>query len=276
MQTLHDILKPDRPTAIVDVGANPIDGAPPYRYMLTEGLCRVTGFEPQTEALRALQEAAKPNETYLPHVIGTGAPGTLHITYAPGMTSLLRPDPARLAMFERFSDSGRVVATQAVATHRLDDLAEVEAIDFLKMDVQGAEGDVLSGATRKLKTCIAVLTEVSFVTLYEGQPAFGEIDTQLRGLGFIPHCFAESKLWPLATGSALTQTDPHQLLEADILYIRDPVRYMAPEQWKHLALVAHYVCGSFDLAMRAIQMLVQLGALSADAPAHYKAILKRA
>ena len=276
MLTLHDILKPDRLTSIVDVGANPIDGAPPYRYMLTEALCRVTGFEPQTEALRALQQSAGPNETYLPHVIGTGAGATLHVTHAPGMTSLLRPDPARLAMFERFSDSGRVVATQAVATHRLDDLAEVEAIDFLKMDVQGAEGDVLSGAPHKLKTCVAVLTEVSFVTLYEDQPAFGEIDTQLRGLGFIPHCFAECKLWPLATRSALTQTDPHQLLEADILYIRDPVRYMAPEQWKHLALVAHYVCGSFDLAMRAIQMLVQLGALPSDAPAHYKAILKRA
>ena len=35
------LLSPDRLTAVVDVGANPIDGAPPYQPMLDRKLCTV-------------------------------------------------------------------------------------------------------------------------------------------------------------------------------------------------------------------------------------------
>ncbi len=46
-QPLLDLLKPQRITEIVDIGANPIDGDPPYKRLLEYRLCRVTGFEPQ-------------------------------------------------------------------------------------------------------------------------------------------------------------------------------------------------------------------------------------
>ncbi len=44
---LAELIKPERLTAVVDVGANPIDGVPPYRPLLAKGLCTVVGFEPQ-------------------------------------------------------------------------------------------------------------------------------------------------------------------------------------------------------------------------------------
>ena len=43
---LFDLLPPDHLTAVVDIGANPIDGDPPYKGMLAAGLCTVIGFEP--------------------------------------------------------------------------------------------------------------------------------------------------------------------------------------------------------------------------------------
>ena len=45
---------------VVDIGANPIDGDPPYRRLLDSGLCRVTGFEPQPQALADLRRQAGP------------------------------------------------------------------------------------------------------------------------------------------------------------------------------------------------------------------------
>lgn len=42
-------LAPERPTTIVDVGANPINEAP-YSGLLQAGGCHVIGFEPQAEA----------------------------------------------------------------------------------------------------------------------------------------------------------------------------------------------------------------------------------
>jgi hypothetical protein len=50
-ETLADLLGPDRITSVVDIGANPIDGDPPYKLMLQKRQCRLIGFEPQPEAL---------------------------------------------------------------------------------------------------------------------------------------------------------------------------------------------------------------------------------
>jgi hypothetical protein len=57
---LRNLLVPQRLTDVVDIGANPIDGEPPYTSMLAEGLCHVTGFEPQQEALLELQRMKGP------------------------------------------------------------------------------------------------------------------------------------------------------------------------------------------------------------------------
>ena len=88
---LSDILKPGRLTTIVDIGANPIDGNPPYKAMLQAGLCQIIGFEPQPEALSSLRKSATENETYLPYALADGREHTLHICRASGMTRAL-PD----------------------------------------------------------------------------------------------------------------------------------------------------------------------------------------
>lgn len=76
---LHELLKPQRLTEIADIGANPIDGDPPYKPLLEAGLCRVTGFEPQREALAELQRRKGANERYLPYAVGDGGIHTLRI-----------------------------------------------------------------------------------------------------------------------------------------------------------------------------------------------------
>ena len=45
---LAELIRPRRLTAVVDIGANPLnsDGAPPYKPLLDRRLCTITGFEP--------------------------------------------------------------------------------------------------------------------------------------------------------------------------------------------------------------------------------------
>lgn len=86
---------PGRRAEIVDIGANPIDGDPPYKAMLKAGLCRVTGFEPQERALGELEAMRGPNERYLPYLIADGKPHALHICRHSGLTSLLEPNRER-------------------------------------------------------------------------------------------------------------------------------------------------------------------------------------
>ncbi|MFE9934514.1 FkbM family methyltransferase [Streptomyces sp. NPDC005533] len=271
------LVQPARQTHVIDIGANPIDGDPPYRDMLRAGLCRVTGFEPQPDALEALERHKGPLETYLPDAIGDGATHTLRVTTASGMTSLFRPDPKRLRLFNGFTEWGRIREEIPVITRRLDDVEEVSAFDLLKIDIQGAELMVFQGAPEKLAEAVAIHTEVSFVPLYEGQPAFGDVDQELRHQGFIPHAFVGLKLWPIApvVFGGNFRRPQHQLLETDVVYVRDfgNPESMTDEQVKQLALVAHHVYGSTDLAYHCLSVLVDRNAVAPDAPGRYLTML---
>jgi len=277
---LHDLLAPDRLTEVVDVGASPLDGGdPPYRALLASGLCRVTGFEPQDDALAQLNATKGPNERYFPYVVGDGESHVLHICAGTGMTSLLEPDPTTLALFDFLRPLGEVVRRVPVTTRRLDDMDEVELLDFLKIDIQGGELSVFRSGVAKLSKAVAIQVEVSFVTLYRDQPSFGDIDLELRGQGFVPHCFAAIKHWPIAP--AVVNGDPRaavrQLLEADIVYARDFSKpdAMSDEQLRHLAIVADHCYGSFDLALRCVMHLEQRGALKVGAQNAYLDAVQR-
>ena len=279
MDLLTEILAPARPTAIVDAGANPIDGDPPYKTMLAAGLCKVTGFEPQADALARLEQKKGPHERYLPYVLGDGGDGVLNVCELEGMTSLLVPDPAHLALFNLFPIWGTVKHQIPVTTRKLDDVAEVAHLDFLKMDVQGAERPVLAHGRAKLADTVVIQTEVSFVPLYQGQPVFGEIDLALRELGFLPHCVTGTKIWPISPMVVGDQPNRgiRQLLETDMVYVKDFSRpqNMSAEQWKHLALVAHHCYGSYDLALKAIVTLIEMGAVPDGSNKRYLASLRK-
>jgi FkbM family methyltransferase len=276
---LIDILRPERLTAVVDVGANPIDGQPPYRPLLAARLCKVIGFEPQPKALAELNARKSAAETYLPYVIGDGMPGTLRVCSAPGMTSLLRPDPNMAMYFRGFESWGRVVEEQPVQTRRLDDVTEIAHLDFLKIDVQGAELTVIRNSARQLERAVAIQAEISFMQLYEGQPSFGELELELRRQGFVPHCFAGIKNWMISP--MYIESSPfaaiNQLLEADIVYVRDFSKpdLMQVEQLKHLAIIAHYCYASFDLTMNCLHRLAARDAVPRDATTRYFAQLAR-
>ena len=274
---LTELLRPERLTAVVDIGANPIDSDPPYKRMLVNRLCTLVGFEPQAEGLAKLNAMKSDLETYLPYAVGDGGKGILKICHAPGMTSLLTPEPRVLDCFPGFTQFGQVVSELPIETRTLDSISEITHLDFLKIDVQGGELAVFRNGSARLSNAIAIQSEISFVTLYKNEPVFGEIDLALRAFGFIPHMFDKINkrmILPLHFGDNLFAS-MNQLLEADIVYVRDFTQpdKMSPEQLKHLALVAHHCYGSFDLAARCIHFLGARGAVAADGMGQYLTIL---
>jgi len=265
---LIDLLAADRLTEVVDIGANPIDGDPPYKSMLQNRACRVTGFDPQPQTLDRLNAARSEFETYLPHAVGDGGRHPLRVCRASGLTSLLEPDPLVMSHFPRFAEYSEVLQEIPLLTRRLDDIAEIKAMDLLKIDVQGSELRVFQNGRKRLKQAVAVQTEVSFVALYKRQPVFAEVDRELRGLGFVPHMFAAMNRKMIAP---MAPPDPNaalnQIIEADLVYVRDFMRPddMSVEQLKHLALIADGCYGSYDLATNCLHHLIRRGAVASDA-----------
>ena len=64
------------------------------------------------------------------------------------MTSLLEPDRHTYEFFPKFAQYATVVREVPIETRRLDDIAEIDTIDFLKIDVQGSELSVFRTAGR--------------------------------------------------------------------------------------------------------------------------------
>ncbi len=269
---LTDFLKPERLTSVVDVGANPIDGDPPYKGLLQRRLCRLIGFDPFPDVLNPLNASKSDLETYLPYAVGDGGSHTLKLCRGIGFASLLQPDPAALMHFPRFSELGQVVREIPLETRRLDDIAEIDALDFLKIDIQGSELSVISHGRARLAKAVAVQIEVSFIPLYVDQPVFGDIDLALRGLGFVPHMFAAINKKMIAPMLGPTPAAAmNQMVEADAVYVRDFIKAdrMDSEQLKHLAVIAHHCYGSFDLVVNCVHHLERRKAVAAGTLARY-------
>jgi FkbM family methyltransferase len=274
LDALRELVSPSRLTHVVDVGANPLDGGkPPYLPMLNAGICHVTGFEPQHEALLTLQRMRGPNELYLPYAVGDGSSHTLKVCRAAGMTSLLEPNPLTLALFPSLQPLAEVIQRVPVETRRLDDIREIEHLDLLKIDIQGGELPVFQNGTAKLAETVAIQTEVSFMPWYQNQPPFGEVDSELRRQGFVPHCFTEvrgRRIGNFTVGGVAPQC-LNQLTEADIVYARDFTHpdVIADEQLKHLALIAHHCYRSFDLAFQCLVLLEERQVLETGSSQRY-------
>ncbi len=186
----------DRPIHAVDVGCR--QGIrPEWRALGPYGL--LVGFDADGEECARLNAAAiAGQELYEPVALGArSGQATLYLTADPESASLYPPNQDAVRRHpELWRHEPR--GTTTVVTTTLDEWAQrgqADPIDVLKVDVQGAELDVLRGAERSLQSVRLVELEVEFQSLYEGQPLFGEVDEFLRRRGFtlwrlrdIAHC----------------------------------------------------------------------------------------
>lgn len=257
MHPIAALLELDRPIHIVDVGANPVDGTPPYASLLAAGPVKLVGFEPQPEALDRLNRSKGPYETYLPDAVGDGRPIRFHRCRSPGMSSALEPNAELLSYFHGFAQWAEITETLSLDTVRLDDVPAAAGLDYLKMDVQGSEAAVLAGAAGTLRDAVVVQTEVSFLPVYRDEPQFADIDKRLRALGFLPHAFAalNRRAFAPAVIDGSIYHGLNQVFQADMVYVRDfrAFESLPSARLKALAVIAHVCYGSTDLAQLAVR-----------------------
>ena len=93
-----------------------------------------------------------------------------------------------LALHADYAPGSRYVATETVPVTRLDTASAEEVRNarspFLKIDTQGYEATVLSGAGSVMDMFVGVELEMSLVPLYEGQTLLHETLDLMRGFGF--------------------------------------------------------------------------------------------
>lgn len=243
---------------VCDIGAMTLGpDTDAYGALVTAGMARVIGFEPVQTECDKLNRLYSPERIFLPYVIGDGRKKTFYICNNTMTSSLYPPNSELLDRFQNLENLTQVVNTAPVDTVRLDDIPEVGNVDFLKVDVQGAEADVFDGAPRVLRDTIVIHTEVQFAPMYRGTPLFSEIDIQLREHGFVLHRFAgigSRTFKPLIVNNNVN-TRGTQLLWGDAVYIPDfmNLERLSPEKLLKLTAILHVVYHSYDTAAYFLQ-----------------------
>lgn len=150
----------------------------------------------------------------------------LYVTKHPMCSSLFPPNEKLLDRYLGLSDVASLDFTVEFETTTLDQFCQdenVEGIDFLQIDVQGAEILVFDGAKNCFdKSVLAIQTEVAFSEIYTGQPLFTDVDKYLRNKGFSLFDYEISSSRRVRTQSPIYSTQRRgQLLWGEAYYIRD-------------------------------------------------------
>ena len=163
---------------ILEIGCN--DGSDTRAFLRVTPHAKVYCFEPDPRAVRRFKEnlGSQIDKVRLFEIALSDRTGQIdfHLSSSGGdlpdgwdQSGSIRPPKNHLIEFPWCTFE----KTISVSTCRLDDWCaehEVSHVEFIWMDVQGAEGDVIVGAQNILKETKFVYTEYSNKELYEGQP----------------------------------------------------------------------------------------------------------
>lgn len=168
---------------IVDLGAN--HGGWSSAVLKVVPRARIVAVEPAPEPGRKLAARFADDDRVTVERLAVAAEkGTaeFHLTAHSHNSSLRVPDAT---MKERYADRGWGIAeTIQVETTTVDEIVGDREVALLKIDVQGAEREVLAGATRTLPRTRAILLEITFVSHYSGDATFPELHELTTCAGF--------------------------------------------------------------------------------------------
>jgi FkbM family methyltransferase len=186
----------------------------------------------------------------------------LHLLAVPTNHSLLPPNEAftrRYAM-EKFAKVGEIEVSATTLDQVVfgsDDAAPHAALpwgEFIKLDTQGSEYDILTGAERTLReNTLAVFCEVEFCELYQDQKLFSDVERFLRERGFSFFGFLNFAGRSRKQLDKRTELGRERALWADALFFKDPLPggpavAVTPRQHAVLIVIA-LLTGYFDYAL---------------------------
>ncbi len=248
MWSILDFFPEDFLIHILDIGAA-LSETPPYQTIVEAGKGKIIGFEPNLAECEKLNQTYGAPHQFFPYFVGNGQPATFYETNWNLTGSLFEPNDLLLAKFQNLAELVTLVDTHPVETKTIDSIAEIEAADLIKIDVQGAELMIFENAQRILPNTLVIQTEVEFVEIYKNQPLFADVDRFLRSQGFQFH-----KFWGFGsrTFKPLMLQNPylgHQYLWSDAVYVKDWMKLeeLSPLQLTKYAILAHEVVRSYDL-----------------------------
>ena len=238
---------------ILEIGAVQLSENPEPFYQLLDYFpsSRIIGFELEKDMCEKMNANAKKGVKYYPHALGkANEKRKLYITQHPMCTSLYKPNEKLIKLYNKFETAYLKEETE-VETITLDYFIKknnIGEIDFIKIDVQGAELDVFKGAINTLENVLKIVTEVEFIPHYEDQPLFGDVCNYLEKYNLMFNKFlglAGRALKPIIYKSPFTASQ-HIWSDAIFVYHIQKIQNLSNDKILKLSLLS-LMYGSVDL-----------------------------
>ncbi len=253
---MMEFIQTETPIQVCDIGASPIDKTDFIEELLINTNSKLIGFEPNNYEFQKLDKN-NPKKKYYNFGIGDGTEKKLNICKAVGMSSFLEPDLEYLKNFHGFEQWSEIMDTIKVNTRKLSDISD--KIDFLKIDVQGYESEIINFGKDKIKDCLVVQLETSPIPLYKNEKTFASVILQLENLGFCLHMF--NNINTRSFKPTIISNNPYiginHLFQLDCVLIKNLnfINNYNVENIKKLILILFYSFKSYDLVDYLIRLL---------------------
>jgi FkbM family methyltransferase len=199
---IMNLIRHYRIDLMLDVGANQGQFGTMLR---EEGYAgEMHSFEPVHATFEKLAHASAGDPNWHIHQYALGescGEEEVNITKSTDLSSFLKPNDFGKEKFEKIE----VTQTEVVKISTVFDFLNSEISNagnrriFLKMDTQGYDLNVFAGAVRNLKQIHCILSELSFMPIYEGMPHY--IDALQT---YESHDFHVTGLYPISRNKDLT------------------------------------------------------------------------
>lgn len=246
---------------IFEIGALPLEGETEPFHQILDFFpnSKVFAFEVDKELCNRLNKQTSKNIKYYPVALGlTQETRTFYETNHPMCASLFKPNEELISNYNCM-EVAYLKSTTSVETVSLDffcDNNDIHDIDFIKIDIQGAELEVFRGGTRNLSNIIAIVSEVEFVSHYINQPLFGDVCSFLSANDLMFHKFLSMSgrsLQPVVVENNPCFATQH--MWSDALFIRNVLKLaeLSPDKLLKLGLIA-FIYGSPDVTFQCIKL----------------------
>mgnify|MGYP001228992923 FL=1 len=239
---------------LVDIGALPIGNSKPRFHKILEYFpsSEIIGFEIEKEACDQMNSKAPKGIKYFPFALGeNNEKRKLYVTQDPMCNSLYKPNEEFLRLYHELQYMYLKKETE-IETITLDtfvDRYSINKIDFIKIDVQGAELDIFKGSKKLLSKVLKIVCEVEFVPLYQEQPLFGDISKFLSQYNFMFNKFlglSGRTLKPLIANKDKTIGSQHMWTDAIFIQNINKIQNLSDEKLLKLSVLAA-IYNSLDL-----------------------------
>lgn len=169
---------------VIDVGANTSQFSSAVSQIFPSA--NIYAFEPLEACFQTLVKRMSGNNNFEAWCLALGEKTECVTFFSHTFTKSSSLLPMSATHKEAFPWTGKAHEVK-VSVECLDNLRpqiEIKRPALLKLDIQGSELFALRGAMKTLRDIDIVITEVSFVKLYENQPLFDEIYSFLKHQGF--------------------------------------------------------------------------------------------